>query len=659
MKIHKGRIHLSLSVMCLSAFCCFAGCASGGSNSDSPAGSEAASDTTLIDSSPEIDGGVEAASDTSMEPDTSPLEDVTEVASCEPLSETGPTWQSDVERIFIENCTVCHAEVPLYGAPMSLESYGDLQGNAGSNMDQSMVDSVMERIADGSMPPASQPGMSDADRGKLEEWAMNCGPEGDPSEKKEDVAIKIQVPPPPMDATVIKIRATDFAIPLKDDYYMCFPYTLDLGGDKHVVRFDFELDELEVLHHIVLYGDPDKNGGTEPYNCSGVAADHSNFMFAWAPGGLPLQFPENFGLPIKDGSSVILQIHYNNSKKIENLVDSSGVVLYVDEAQDNEVGMFAPGPLDIKIPAFTEKVVESACPVSEPVTLLMGMPHMHETGTEFEQVILYEDGTEEPIIQIKNWDFYEQPYFQMPFVINPGERLITRCTFNNPNAYPVVQGDKTNDEMCFNFVYHYPPQDSIFCDQPIDLAPQEIDEIPGACVEDLNFPVGSEIEGVLSGGDPDFGDGSAYLTILPEGDWEMTVFDGYLPASLVSDFQVDMEGSSSLARGSMRVEASTEAEQRLILDLDFALLLIAGQGGFFPIEVSYSVNGLTAASEEESGGIVLSSIECEDGIFTMTNLRLEEVEGTLVGTATFVTEVTDLLSKVHYGIHFKPIPKGE
>jgi hypothetical protein len=37
---------------------------------------------------------------------------------CVPEDEVSPTWYGGVAKILYENCTVCHADIPQYGAPI-------------------------------------------------------------------------------------------------------------------------------------------------------------------------------------------------------------------------------------------------------------------------------------------------------------------------------------------------------------------------------------------------------------------------------------------------------------------------------------------------------------------------------------------------------------
>ena len=99
-----------------------------------------------------------------------------------------------------------------------------------------MIEMIGARVADGTMPPSSQMPMPEDDRLKLEQWVAECGPEGDPSESNLEEPIKAQVPPAPTDAMTMEFSANEFDVPLKDDHYMCFPYTINLDEPMDVVR---------------------------------------------------------------------------------------------------------------------------------------------------------------------------------------------------------------------------------------------------------------------------------------------------------------------------------------------------------------------------------------------------------------------------------------
>ena len=164
--------------------------------------------------------------------------------------------------------------------------------------------------------------------------------------------------------------------------------------------------------------------------------------------------------------------------------DSSGVRLYHSAPKGTEYGMFAPGPAMFSIPAGAKQVVTGTCNIKKKLTLFAGMPHMHETGTEFHSTIVRKDGSTEELISVTGWQFEMQPFYHFPVTLEPGDKLLTKCTFHNKTKDTVNFGTGTGDEMCFNFAYATPPPDSPYCD---DLEVDPNADVPykaGKCVGD-------------------------------------------------------------------------------------------------------------------------------------------------------------------------------
>ena len=62
------------------------------------------------------------------------------------------------------------------------------------------------------------------------------------------------------------------------------------------------------------------------------------------------------------------------------------------------------------------------------------------------------------LVSVDPWDFDNQTSYrhEPPVQINPGDTLRTRCTYDNPTDSIVTFGERTEDEMCFNFALVYP-----------------------------------------------------------------------------------------------------------------------------------------------------------------------------------------------------------
>ena len=235
-----------------------------------------------------------------------------------------------------------------------------------------------------------------------------------------------------------------------------------IESSKLIKRIEVDLDDTRVLHHIVLYRDTNlRHEGS--FRCAGTPSD-SDFLYAWAPGQDAIQF-ESGGLLTQPGERFIIQIHYNNAAGITDIVDRSGIRIHYGEQDGTEYGMFVPGPnIGILVSPNSEHTVTGVCRISEEITLLAGMPHMHEAGTDFRSDVIRADGTHINLIELTGWSFEAQLFYEMPITLYPGDELLTTCSYKNPDSdRTIFFGDGTEDEMCFNFVYATPARGQRFC----------------------------------------------------------------------------------------------------------------------------------------------------------------------------------------------------
>jgi hypothetical protein len=95
---------------------------------------------------------------------------------------------------------------------------------------------------------------------------------------------------------------------------------------------------------------------------------------------------------------------------------------------------------------------------------LASFPHMHQLGREFSTVV-QRGGNELTLVDVPAFTFDNQISYphDPPFEIQAGDQLVTTCTYDNTNDFPVGFGEDTEDEMCFNFVLAY----------PIDIVPED------------------------------------------------------------------------------------------------------------------------------------------------------------------------------------------
>jgi hypothetical protein len=59
-------------------------------------------------------------------------------------------------------------------------------------------------------------------------------------------------------------------------------------------------------------------------------------------------------------------------------------------------------------------------------------------------------GTRDP------WSFDAQYWTTLNATVKAGDKIRTRCAWNNPGTSTVTFGEDTSDEMCYSFAIYYP-----------------------------------------------------------------------------------------------------------------------------------------------------------------------------------------------------------
>lgn len=500
---------------------------------------------------------------------------------CEPSLEA---WDTEVGALVEKHCGTCHGESPNYGAPHTLIEYDSLMQVVGEHR---LVDRAAARVAFRSMPPAGIPDLPDDDLQTIVDWA-SCGD----IEPELGTGLKVDRPvflapdEAPEGLEFFDVRADDFEVG-EDvfDLYQCFTVDAPVDSDKFIRRLEVVVDESEVLHHVVLLRDPEKNAPEGRHECPGMP-QNSDYLYAWAPGGGPIQFPDG-GLRVSPGERFVLQIHYNNAVQASGVVDTSGIRLYYDEPAGTEYGMVAPGPLAFSVAPSATEDVSGTCNISEETTILAGMPHMHEIGKAFTQEIERADGTIEPVITLDNWEFETQLFYSLPMTLMPGDKLHTTCTFENTTRDFVRSGERTEDEMCFNFMYVTPPPSSRYCDSNDGPTPELAYE-PGQCL-----PEPPVTDPVLATGTFDF-DGAPTPTggeVTP-GVYQITGFTIYRENATTPVGDIDPEASLLLAKGQLIV-----TEEEATFDADFSTSAALENGQSFDSTNDITIQGPWSVSE--------------------------------------------------------------
>lgn len=383
----------------------------------------------------------------------------------------------DVDEVLANNCRGCHAAPPRYGAPMPLASVADLHAPAVSDPTRSVLTLVQQRLADPQSPMPPTGDMPAEDRAILDAW-LDAGA---PANQGPPCGTEPPVPPPPIGVDALPCEPTHsftahaqgsaapYHVPEvgAGNLYQCFTFRSPFNGTTQATAWAPIIDDERVLHHWILYRTktPQTDGGVMPCNMP----QDSVFVAGWAPGGSNFVLPDEVGLELAGQDDwFILQVHYHNAVQHADALDTSGVALCTtDTPRQHLAGVYTLGSVLINIPPFANGYqTVGQCPgwlsgfLPEPLHLIASFPHMHELGRSIRTEILRggDNGPPETLVDVEPWSFEDQRFYPHdPAVqLDPGDAVRTTCTYDNPTSATVTMGERTEDEMCFNFVMLYP-----------------------------------------------------------------------------------------------------------------------------------------------------------------------------------------------------------
>ena len=375
------------------------------------------------------------------------------------------TYTKDIAPILFARCASCHR--PGEVGPFPLLSYKDAARRAGA---------LRDVTADRSMPPwkpvegfgafHDARRLDAAEVDAIARWADAGAPEGDSRD----------LPAPPRFPDGWQLGAPDLVLSVAEpfdlpaggpDQFRCFVLPTGVQGDRTVAAVEFRPGNRKVVHHALFFLDAngkarakdeaDPKPGYATFGGIGVVPTGS--LGGWAPGATPRRLDDGLGMMMREGSDLVLQVHYHPSGKPES--DRSTVGIYYTKARLARPVVTLPlVNRDIDIPAGEPRYTRTArvtVPTDARATAIF--PHMHWIGREIKVEATRPDGTKVPLIWIKDWDFNWQGQYQFaaPVPLPKGTVVDLTATYDNSEANPrnpsrppraVKHGEKTEDEMC-------------------------------------------------------------------------------------------------------------------------------------------------------------------------------------------------------------------
>lgn len=402
------------------------------------------------------------------------------VAGCQGATAEPETVPQAVADVIARSCIDCHAASPVSGAPMSLATYDAFHTAAITQPSRLVYELVGTRIHDSARPMPPTTPLSTEDLATLDAWIASGAPSGPGPALIEPGASTVGPEHLPCDVTH-EFRAHadgDLDTPFHlepgagnaGNQTLCFVYASPFTETEQGTAFAPIIDDDRVVHHWIIFASSTLPAGVEVgdvYDC-GVQGmpTGATFLTGWAPGGENTVLPESLGRQVPGpGEYVLLQVHYWNVRGLADVFDTSGVAMCSTQTpRTYEIGTATLGSLDIAIPprANDHEVVGTCTPaITAPVTVVGSGPHMHQRGVSLRTEVLRQGREDriEMLVDVPRWDFESQTSYPAPggaLVIEPGDVLRTTCVYDNMGGDTVTFGERTEDEMCFNFLSAFP-----------------------------------------------------------------------------------------------------------------------------------------------------------------------------------------------------------
>ncbi len=197
--------------------------------------------------------------------------------------------------------------------------------------------------------------------------------------------------------------------PVKKDDYRCQVHEVaDPEGDGNWVKgFEFRPDQVEVVHHAIVYRVPAEAASEvaariaaedrieaaeglsdEPgWTCFGLSGLRNEGVYSiqgWAPGQSPTIYPDGYGLYLQPGDMIVNQIHYHYDH--ETPPDGSWIIL--DTATDAEAasGMTHVAGSNYLTPAEVPCTPEEAAVAAERAAAIDGYVNLCERSNVLAEI---------------------------------------------------------------------------------------------------------------------------------------------------------------------------------------------------------------------------------------------------------------------------------
>ena len=373
---------------------------------------------------------------------------------------TTVTYTQHVARIIQKNCQECHR--PGQVAPFSLMTYDDAR---------SWSRTIARVVKRGQMPPwnadsrhgefANDRSLSDTDKQLLLDWIKQGCPKGDakylPPAKKYTKEWRIGQP------DVVLHMDKAFRVPASPGKggiaYQYFTLKTNFKEDVWIQRAEAKPGKHAVVHHMTVYVGDAKNNRV-------IESGDWRILGGYVPGNRPTMFPDELGIKIPKGKSIMLEMHYT-ANGTEQFDKSSVGLVFSKKKPKREVRIHVIVNKKFTIPPHADNhKVTASTTVNKEIMLMSLYPHMHLRGKAFQFRVVYPDSKSKILLSVPRYDFNWQHTYVLkkPLRLPAGTKIECTGWFDNSATNPhnpnpnraVGWGEQTWDEMMLgSYSYYY------------------------------------------------------------------------------------------------------------------------------------------------------------------------------------------------------------
>lgn len=405
-------------------------------------------------------------------------------------AQTKLTYYEHIQPIIAKNCVVCHR--PGGVGPFQLLTYEDVAKRSKFVAKVTEIKYMPPFPADKSFQHyANERGLNEEEIALIQQWVAQGSLEG----KKQEAKSKKQKVSDAFSMTngVIK-RKPDLVLKMQNAFtvpntgveeFRYFHVPTGLKEDVMVEAIEFLPGNRKVVHHSrVMVDTSGRMGGLEGmHGADPKLADFQRipmadeFLYGWVPGNDRIQFPQGVAKKIKANANLILYLHYSPSATFQT--DQSEINLYfAKKPVEREIKSLILHEQHITNPPFLIKANEKATfymstkPLSEDISAISILPHMHFLGKTFKAFAITPEGDLVPFIKIDNWDFNWQMTYQFETLLRvpKGSVILAEASYDNTAenllnpftpARDTTFGWNTTSEMMEMVIYYvsYQPGD--------------------------------------------------------------------------------------------------------------------------------------------------------------------------------------------------------